>query len=110
MANDGRTFERRRASMSVAKKLTHVVEDELALDDFVKRIRRAEGQMGGILRMVEDGRSCEDIVNQLAAVSKAIDKAAFSLISAGLKECLTDGKKNHEEVSAQLQKLFMTMA
>ena len=60
--------------MSAAKKPTHVVEDELALDDFVKRIRRAEGQMGGILRMVEEGRSCEDIVNQLAAVSKAIDK------------------------------------
>ena len=96
--------------MTATRKPTHVVEDALALDDFIKRIRRAEGQMGGILRMVEEGRSCEDIVNQLAAVSKAIDKAAFSLISAGLRECLTDGKKNHQEVSAQLQKLFLTMA
>ena len=96
--------------MSPTKSETHVVQDEAALDDFVKRVRRAEGQIGGILRMVEDGRPCEDIVNQLAAVSKAIDKAAFSLISAGLRECLTDGKKNVDEVSAQLQKLFLTMA
>lgn len=96
--------------MSPVKKQTHVVQDAAALDDFVKRVRRAEGQIGGILRMVEDGRPCEDIVNQLAAVSKAIDKAAFSLIAAGLRECLTDGKKNAEEVSEQLQKLFLTMA
>ena len=99
-----------RASMSPAKKQIHVVQDAAALDDFAKRVRRAEGQIGGILRMVEDGRPCEDIVNQLAAVSKAIDKAAFSLIAAGLRECLTDGKKNADEVSEQLQNLFLTMA
>ena len=87
-----------------------MVENEAALDEFIKRLRRAEGQMGGILRMVDEGRTCEDIVNQLAAVSKAIDKAAFSLISAGLRECLADDKANQDEVSAKLQKLFLTMA
>ncbi len=93
-----------------AQKVVHVVNDELALSEFTKRLRRAEGQIGGILRMVEEGRSCEDIVNQLAAVSKAIDKAAFGLITAGLKECITEGKNNSDDVSAQLQKLFLTMA
>lgn len=90
-------------------KISHVVQDELALDEFTKRLRRAEGQIGGILRMVEDGRSCEDIVHQLAAVAKAVNKAAFGLITAGLSECILEENKNADEVKAQLQKLFLTM-
>lgn len=93
-----------------AEKIVHVVSDEAALSEFTKRLRRAEGQIGGILRMVDEGRSCEDLVHQLAAVSKAIDKAAFGLITAGLMECLIEGKNNSDDVSAQLQKLFLTMA
>ncbi len=96
--------------MATAKKIVHVVSDEAALADITKRLRRAEGQIGGILRMIEDERSCEEIVHQLAAVSKAIDKAAFSLITAGLRECIIDGKRNADEVAEQLQKLFLTMA
>jgi DNA-binding FrmR family transcriptional regulator len=87
----------------------HVVNNEDALGDFTKRLRRAEGQIGGILRMVEEGRSCEDIVHQLAAVSKAVNKAAFGLITAGLSECILEKGKNTEEVKEQLQKLFLTM-
>ena len=90
--------------------MTHVVHDEQALTDISKRLRRAQGQIGGILRMIDEGRSCEDIVTQLAAVSKAIDKAAFSLITAGLRECITEGKSNAEDVAQQLQRLFLTMA
>jgi DNA-binding FrmR family transcriptional regulator len=91
------------------KKNSHVVQDELALDEFIKRLRRAEGQIGGVIRMIEDGRSCEDIVHQLAAVSKAVNKAAFGLITAGLAECMLDEGKNAEEVQEQMQKLFLTM-
>ena len=92
-----------------AKKAGHVVHDAAALDEFTKRLRRAEGQIGGVIRMVEDGRPCEDIVHQLAAVSKAVNKAAFGLITAGLSECILEEGKNTEEVQAQLQKLFLTM-
>jgi DNA-binding FrmR family transcriptional regulator len=90
--------------------LQHVVTDEEAISDLRKRLRRAEGQIGGIIRMLDDARSCQDIVTQLAAVSKAIDKAAFTLIATGLRECLVTGDVNADEVSAQLQKLFLTMA
>ncbi len=96
--------------MATAKKMAHVVQDEEALADVTKRLRRAEGQIGGILRMLDEGRSCEDVVMQLAAVSKAIDKAAFSLITAGLRECITEGKNNADDVAQQLQRLFLTMA
>jgi DNA-binding FrmR family transcriptional regulator len=94
---------------TATKKITHVVQDQEAVTEFTKRLRRAEGQLGGILRMVEEGRSCEEIVHQLAAVSKAVNKAAFGYITAGLSECVTEQGKNAEEVKEQLQKLFLTM-
>jgi DNA-binding FrmR family transcriptional regulator len=87
-----------------------VVHDEQALEDLVKRLRRAEGQIGGIVRMLNDGRSCDEIVHQLAAVSKAIDRAAFALISAGIKECFETGAEDADQVIGRLQKLFLTMA
>ena len=92
------------------KKITHTIADEAAIEQITKRLRRAEGQIGGIIRMLEEGRSCEDIVTQMAAVSKAVDRAAFSLISTGLRECLVEGKRGSDEIAEQLQKLFLTMA
>ena len=86
------------------------VADPAALQDIRARLRRAQGQVGGVLTMLDDGRSCEDVVTQLAAVSRAIDRAAFTLIATGLRECLTDGADDADVVAAQLQKLFMRMA
>lgn len=98
------------ARRSQEKSVDHVVQDEIALDEARKRLRRAEGQLGGILRMIDDGRSCSDLVTQLAAVSKAIDRAAIALISTGMRECIVDGKHNAKDVTDQLQKLFLTLA
>ena len=56
----------------------------------LKRLKRAQGQIGGIIRMIEAGRDCADIVTQMAAVSKALDRVGFAVIAAGLKQCLTE--------------------
>jgi CsoR family transcriptional regulator, copper-sensing transcriptional repressor len=88
----------------------HTVTDPEALRAVRARLRRAQGQLGGILTMIDDGQSCEDVVTQLAAASKAIDRAAFLLIATGLRECLTDGDENADAVAEKLQKLFLTMA
>lgn len=88
----------------------HAVSDPEALAAVTKRLKRAQGQIGGIIAMLESGRSCEDVVMQLAAVSKAVDRAAFSLIATGLRECLTEGGDDVEVVTERLQKLFLTMA
>ena len=64
------------------------LENQTAVGDVVKRLRRAEGQIAGVVRMLEAGRDCEDIVTQLAAVSRALDKAGFALIATGLEQCL----------------------
>ncbi|MEN9687981.1 MAG: Copper-sensing transcriptional repressor RicR [Actinomycetota bacterium] len=92
------------------KKIAHVLSDAEQVDAIAKRVKRAHGQLGAVVRMLEEGRNCEEIVTQMSAVSKAVNTAAFTLISASLKECLIEGKNNQAEVSAQLQKLFLTLA
>jgi DNA-binding FrmR family transcriptional regulator len=90
--------------------LTHVLQDEDQLVAITKRVKRAHGQMGAIVRMLEEGRSCEDIVTQMAAVGKAVNTAAFTLISASLKECIADPTIDSEQVTQKLQRLFLSLA
>jgi DNA-binding FrmR family transcriptional regulator len=92
------------------KKIAHVLSDEEQVLAIAKRIKRAQGQLGAVVRMLEEGRNCEEIVTQMSAVSKAVNTAAFNLISASLKECIIEDKNNSDAVSAQLQKLFLSLA
>lgn len=92
------------------KKIAHVLSDEEQVIAISKRIKRAQGQLGAISRMLEEGRNCEEIVTQMSAVSKAVNTAAFTLISASLKECIVESDSNSDEVTAQLQKLFLSLA
>jgi DNA-binding FrmR family transcriptional regulator len=89
---------------------THVLENRNQLDAIAKRMKRAYGQMGAVIRMLEDGRSCEDIVTQMAAVGKAVNTAAFKLISASLKECIEEATIDSDAVTEKLQKLFLSLA
>lgn len=92
------------------KKATHVLADQDQVDAISRRIKRAQGQLGAVARMLEEGRNCDEIVIQMSAVSKAVNTAAFTLISASLKECLIEGKTNQDAVTERLQKLFLTLA
>jgi DNA-binding FrmR family transcriptional regulator len=94
----------------VAKKATHVLSDQEQIDAISKRVKRAQGQLGAVARMLEEGRSCDEIVIQMSAVSKAINTAAFTLISASLKECIVEGKTDSAAVTEKLQKLFLSLA
>lgn len=89
---------------------THVLEDEAQLAQITLRVKRAHGQMGAVVRMLEEGRSCDEIVTQMAAVSKAVHTAAFMLISSSLRECLADPGVDSEAVAKKLQKLFLSLA
>jgi DNA-binding FrmR family transcriptional regulator len=53
------------------------------------RLRRAHGQLGGVVRMLEEGRACEDVVTQLMAVRAAVDRAAGEIVVAHIDECMT---------------------
>jgi len=74
----------------------------------LSRLRRAEGQIGGVIRMLEQGRDCKDVVTQLAAVSRALDKAGFSVVASGLKQCLADPESDLDV--AEMEKLFLSLA
>ena len=92
------------------KKASHVLSDQEQIAAIAKRIKRAQGQLGAVARMLEEGRSCDEIVIQMSAVSKAVNTAAFTLISSSLKECIMEDKSNSEAVTAQLQKIFLSLA
>jgi len=83
------------------------------MDQIVKRLRRAQGQIGGVVRMIEEGRDCEAIVTQVAAVSRALDRAGFAIISTGLRQCLVEsgGADSVDSVdSEKMEKLFLYLA
>jgi len=76
------------------------------------RLRRARGQIEGILTMIEEGRDCEDIVTQLSAASKAVDRAAFTIVSCGMAACVAAEARGEEPPldRARLEKLFLSLA
>lgn len=84
--------------------------DPTEMTPVINRIKRAQGQLAGVLRLLEEGRDCEDVVTQLAAVSKALDRAGFVIVVSGLQQCLTaeDGV-NGVEVK-KMEKLFLSLA
>lgn len=76
----------------------------------LNRLRRAQGQLGGVIRMLEEGRDCEDVVTQLAAVSKALDRAGFTLIATGLKQCLVIDPDGSGMDAKKLEQMFLALA
>jgi DNA-binding FrmR family transcriptional regulator len=87
--------------------------DPETLDDVVRRLRRAQGQIGGVVQMIADGRECEDVVTQLAAASRALDRAGFKIVATGLEQCLRDEGAGSEQAArdrAQIERLFLALA
>jgi len=75
------------------------------------RLRRVQGQLGGIIHMIEDGRDCSEVVTQLAAAARGIDRAGFKILATGMRQCLTDAEAGKDTMSdAELEKLFLTLA
>lgn len=76
----------------------------------VNRLRRAQGQLAGVLRMIDEGRDCQDVVTQLAAVSRALDRAGFAIVATGLRQCLAESGGEETVDSKELEKLFLSLA
>lgn len=85
--------------------------DAASADDIVKRLRRAHGQLAGVISMIEQGRECEEVVTQLAAASRALDRAGFKIISCGLRRCAADADPEQgARTEAELEHLFLSLA
>ena len=85
--------------------------DPASMKPVINRIKRAQGQLAGVLRLLEEGRDCEDVVTQLAAVSKALDRAGFAIVASGLQQCLVEGDGNVDNLDVKkMEKLFLSLA
>lgn len=81
------------------------------LDAVLKRLARAQGQLGAVIRMIEQERDCKDVVTQLSACSKALDRAGFAIVSTGLQRCIIDNDEaGRAENLAAIEKLFLSLA
>ena len=80
----------------------------------LNRLRRAHGQLGGVIAMIEQGRNCKDVITQLAAVSRALDRAGFKIIASGLRDCLDTSPAAAGDAPGltldELEKLFLSLA
>ncbi|CLR27238.1 transposase [Mycobacterium tuberculosis] len=90
----------------------HVIGDQDSIAAVLNRLRRAQGQLAGVISMIEQGRDCRDVVTQLAAVSRALDRAGFKIVAAGLKECVSGATASGAAPlsAAELEKLFLALA
>ena len=82
--------------------------DSIDLNPVINRLKRAQGQLSAVTRMLEEGRDCTEIVTQLAAVSKALDRAGFAIIASGLEQCII--RKDPSGDIKDLEKLFLSLA
>ena len=73
----------------------------------LNRLRRAQGQLAGVIAMVEDDRDCRDVVTQLAAVSRALDRAGFKIVANNMRQCLAGESPLSTD---ELERLFLTLA
>ncbi|WP_104171157.1 metal-sensitive transcriptional regulator [Cryobacterium sp. M23] len=79
----------------------------------MNRLKRAQGQLAAVIAAVESGADCRAVVTQLAAVSSAIDRAGFTIITSAMKECLTDQGDTVDKKPLrveELEKLFLALS
>jgi DNA-binding FrmR family transcriptional regulator len=87
-------------------------------DDVLKRLRRLEGQIRGVQRMIEEGQDCRDVVTQLSACKAALDKVGYRLVVAGMRHCaaVEEGSAADTEMresgmtADELERLFMKLS
>ncbi len=85
---------------------------EEAVSEIRRRLRRVEGQVRGIERMLDEGRDCRDIVLQFSAANRALEQAGFRLISAGLTWCADHPQEAAEQGYSrdEVERLFLKLA
>jgi DNA-binding FrmR family transcriptional regulator len=85
-------------------------ERAIAQKKVVNRLKRAQGQLAAVITAVEADANCKDVVTQLAAVSSALDRAGFTIVSGAMRTCLQDPENPEALTVEELEKLFLTLA
>ena len=87
-------------------------EEESVVDEALTRLRRVHGQLAGIIRMIEDGRECREVMQQLSAASKALDRVGFKLLASQLRFCLRDEEAARKSgyTTEEFERMFMKLS
>jgi DNA-binding FrmR family transcriptional regulator len=70
-------------------------------DELLKRLARAEGQVRGVARMVEEDRYCIDILDQISAVSTALEKVGLRVLDGHVNHCVSDAMRSGDPQAAE---------
>ncbi|MDA8368669.1 MAG: metal-sensitive transcriptional regulator [Nocardiopsaceae bacterium] len=83
-----------------------------SVGDALTRLRRAQGQLNGVVAMIEEGEDCATVLTQLAAVSRALDRAGFKIVASGMRHCQAARERGEEPpmTEQELEKLFLSLA
>ncbi len=80
-------------------------------DDYLKRLRRIEGQVRGIAKMVEDDKYCIDVLTQVSAATKALQSVALGLLEEHLGSCVVEAARaGSEEADAKVAEAAAAIA
>ncbi|WP_284140553.1 MULTISPECIES: metal-sensitive transcriptional regulator [unclassified Virgibacillus] len=71
--------------------------------DVINRMKRIEGQVRGLLKMMQDDKECRDVVTQMSAVRSAIDRTAALIVTKNLEQCIRDEKTNGEDAETLIK-------
>ncbi len=86
--------------------------EENISEDAITRLRRVEGQVGGVIRMLEEGRDCKQVMQQVSAASKALERAGVRLLAAQMRHCVVhEGEEGVETVTPEeIEQMFLNLA
>lgn len=75
----------------------------------LNRLRRAEGQLRGVQRLLEEGADCRDVVTQISAVQAALHRAGLRLMASGMRRCIADPDQSDGMTVEEMEQLFLTL-
>lgn len=81
-------------------------------DDVTLRLRRIEGQIRGLQRMIGEGQDCVEVIHQLSAARKALDKVGFIILTHKMQDCIKgkEGSEDSEAAMKEAMELFLSLA
>lgn len=76
----------------------------------ITRMKRANGHLASVIKMMEEGSDCEAVLTQLAAVNKALSRAGYAIVATGMENCIADGEDSNSDRRKKMEKLFLSLA
>ena len=87
-----------------------LLHDPDATRQIVNRLKRANGQLTGVINLIEKGGNCREVVQQITAISKGIDRAGYLVISTAMRECIAMEGEGQTQNQKELEKMFLSLA